>query len=64
VYSKGDLVLVKSTFFSDPMIGVVIDVDPEPSVRLKYLILVRGMNRMLWYMETEIRGHAINANEI
>lgn len=46
------------------MIGVVIDVDPEPSVRLKYLILVRGMNRMLWYMETEIRGHAINANEI
>ena len=64
MYSQGDLVIVKSTFSSQDQIGIVIDVDPEPSARLKYLILVRGMDRMLWYMETEIKGYVVHTNEI
>ena len=64
MYYQGDLVIVKSTFSSQDQIGIVIDVDPEPSARLKYLILVRGMDRMLWYMETEIKGYVVHTNEI
>jgi len=64
VYYQGDLVIVKSTFSSQDQIGIVIDVDPEPTARLKYLILVRGMDRMLWYMETEIKGYVVHTNEI
>jgi hypothetical protein len=54
VYCKGDMVVVKPTFSSYDSIGVIIDIDPDPAVKLKYLILVRGMYRMLWYMESEI----------
>lgn len=64
MYYQGDLVIVKSTFSSQDQIGIVIDVDPEPTARLKYLILVRGMDRMLWYMETEIKGYVVHTNEI
>jgi hypothetical protein len=48
------MVVVKPTFSSYDSIGVIIDIDPDPAVKLKYLILVRGMYRMLWYMESEI----------
>lgn len=51
------MVVVKPTFSSYDTIGIIIDVDPEPSAKLKYLILVRGMYRMLWYMESEIVEH-------
>lgn len=64
MYYQGDLVIVKSTFSSQDQIGIVIDVDPEPTARLKYLILVRGMDRMLWYMETEIKGYVVHTDEI
>lgn len=64
MYSQGDLVIVKSTFSSQDQIGIIIDIDPEPTARLKYLILVRGMDRMLWYMETEIKSRFIHTNEI
>lgn len=57
MYYKGDMVVVKPTFSSYDTIGIIIDVDPEPSAKLKYLILVRGMYRMLWYMESEIVEH-------
>jgi len=64
VYNRGDLVNVKSSFSSQTQIGIIIDIDPEPEARLKYLILVRGMDRMLWYMETEIKGYVVHTDEI
>lgn len=56
MYKAGDMVRVKFQFSSREMIGVVISVDPDPYARLKYHILMRGMDRMLWYMESEILG--------
>lgn len=39
------------------MIGIIISVDTNENARLKYFILMRGLNRILWFMESEIIGY-------
>jgi hypothetical protein len=64
VYSKGDLVNIRPTFSSRHTIGIIIDIDPEPTCRLRYMILARGFDRLLWYMETEITGYVVEKEQI
>jgi hypothetical protein len=57
VYTAGDMVRVKFHFSSREMIGIIISVDTNENARLKYFILMRGLNRILWFMESEIIGY-------
>ncbi len=58
MYKVGDLVWVKFQFSSKETIGLIIDVDDNIGVNLKYNILMLGMPKILWYMESEILGYA------
>ena len=58
MYNVGDLVWVKFQFSSKETLGVIIDKDDNPNINLKYYILVQGIPKILWYMESEILRYA------